>query len=138
MVDAQLESATRYGDDGHEILRILLVSGADLNYNTGEWVVLATRSAFVGSLELLLGLWDDRGNQKKVSQPTLVRALKACWGLERGNCFRVVSSLIKAGLQATDDLHIALNDAINKEDAEERLIKLLITARRPQPTDARL
>lgn len=64
--------------------------------------------------------------QKKASQPTLVRALKACWGLNRDNRFHIISDLIKADLQVTEDLHIALNDAVNEENPEERLVRLLL------------
>ncbi|KAM4058904.1 ankyrin repeats (3 copies) domain-containing protein [Hirsutella rhossiliensis] len=125
-VDAQLESAARSGDDGQAVLNVLLASGADPNFNNGECVVLATRSAFVGSLDLLLGLSHEGRNRKRVSQLNLVRALKACWGLERDSRYRVVCSLVKAGLQVTEDLHTALNDAVNEEDPEERLIRLLL------------
>ena len=63
LVDAQLETAARYGEEGQAMLRILLAAGADANYNNGECVVAATRSAFIGNLELLLGLWDERSAQ---------------------------------------------------------------------------
>lgn len=63
LVDEQLESAARYGEDGQSLLRVLLVAGADPNFNNGESVVAATRSAFISSLELLLGLWDQGGSQ---------------------------------------------------------------------------
>lgn len=144
LVDAQLQSAARYGEDGQAVLRVLLVAGADPNFNNGECVVAATRSAFIGSLELLLGLWDEGHHQvcedkdrswcyysltvlqKKVSQPTLARSLKACWNLGRDSRFKVVSDLIQAGLQATDDMHIALNEAVNEDDPEERLVRVLL------------
>ncbi|POR39750.1 Ankyrin repeat domain-containing protein, chloroplastic [Tolypocladium paradoxum] len=126
LVDAQLESAARSGDDGQGVLRVLLVSGADPNYDNGASIVAATRSAFIESLELLLGLWDEAGNQKKPSQPTLVRALKASWSLNRDNRFRIISDLIKADLKATEDLHMALNDAVNEENQEDRLVRLLL------------
>lgn len=144
-VDAQLESAARSGDEGQAVLRVLLSSGADPNHNDGESVVMATRSACIGSLDLLLGLSHgvtnrvgaghaqeaptqrpDAARQKKVSQSTLVRALKACWCLERDSRYQVICSLLKAGLQATDDLHAALNDAINEKNPEERLVRLLL------------
>jgi ankyrin repeat protein len=67
IVDAQLQSAARYGEGGHEVLRVLLAAGADPNYNEGEAVVAATRSAFIGNLELLLGLWKDGGNQVRIT-----------------------------------------------------------------------
>ncbi|KAG8426726.1 hypothetical protein J3459_007859 [Metarhizium acridum] len=126
LVDAQLQSAARYGEDGQAVLRVLLAAGADPNFNNGECVVAATRSAFIGSLELLLGLWDEGSHQKKVSQPTLSRSLKACWNLSRDSRFQVVNDLIKAGLRPTDDMHIALNEAINEDDPEERLVRLLL------------
>jgi hypothetical protein len=69
LVDAQLESAARYGDGGQAILRVLLVAGADPNYSNGEAVVAATRSAFIKNLELLLGVWDEGDSQ--VSKETL-------------------------------------------------------------------
>ncbi|KAG6015388.1 hypothetical protein E4U54_003573 [Claviceps lovelessii] len=126
LVDAELQSAARYGEEGEPVLRVLLVAGADPNFNDGECVVTATKSAFISSLELLLGLWDERGNQKRVCQPTLVRSLKACWNLSRDIRFKVVGDLLKAGLQVTEDLHIILNEAVNEEDPEERLVRLLL------------
>ncbi|KAH6605333.1 hypothetical protein Trco_007040 [Trichoderma cornu-damae] len=126
LVDAQLESAARYGEDGQAILRVLLVAGADPNYTNGEAVVAATRSAFIENLELLLGLWDEGDCQKRVSPPTLIRALKACWNLNRDTRYLIIGDLMKAGLPVVEDLHIALNDAINEEDPEERLVKLLL------------
>ncbi|KAL5095122.1 hypothetical protein Trisim1_003731 [Trichoderma cf. simile WF8] len=126
LVDAQLESAARYGDGGQAILRVLLVAGADPNYSNGEAVVAATRSAFIKNLELLLGVWDEGDSQKKVSPPTLIRALKACWNLNRDDRYLIISDLMKAGLPVAEDLHITLNDAVNEEDSEERLVKLLL------------
>ncbi|KAL7800180.1 hypothetical protein V8C37DRAFT_364370 [Trichoderma ceciliae] len=126
LVDAQLESAARYGEDGQAILRVLLVAGADPNYANGEAVVAATRSAFIKNLALLLGLWDEGDSQKKVSPPTLIRALKACWSLNRDTRYLIIGDLMKAGLPVAEDLHIALNDAVNEEDSEERLVKLLL------------
>lgn len=126
LVDAQLQSAARYGEDGQAVLRVLLAAGADPNFNNGECVIAATRSAFIGNLELLLGLWHEGGIQKRVAQPTLARSLKACWNLSRDNRFKVISGLIQAGLQVTEDLHRTLNEAVNEDDPEERLVRLLL------------
>ncbi|KYK61350.1 ankyrin repeat containing protein [Drechmeria coniospora] len=126
LVDAQLETATNYGDDGQPVLRVLLSSGADPNYNNGESVVTATRHMLLEILELLLGLWAEGGSQKKISQSTLARALKAAWCLERDNRFVVISSLFKAGLPGAEYLHMALNDAVNEDDLEEHLVQLLL------------
>lgn len=126
IVDMQLGSAARYGDDGSEILRVLLAAGADPDYNRGDAVVAATKSAFLRNLELLLGLWDEKKQQKRPSHPTLVQAMKAAWKLNPDTRFQVLENLFKAGLLAGEDLHIALCDAINEDEPEEKLVKLLL------------
>ncbi|KAM0462020.1 hypothetical protein ACHAO4_001211 [Trichoderma viride] len=126
LVDAQLESAARYGEDGQAMLRVLLVAGADPNFANGEAVVAATRSAFIKNLQLLLGLWGEGDSQKKASPPTLIRALKACWTLNRDTRYLIIEDLMKAGLPIAEDLHITLNDAVNEENSEDRLVKLLL------------
>ncbi|CAM1503299.1 Fc.00g080750.m01.CDS01 [Cosmosporella sp. VM-42] len=126
VVDAQLVSAAKYGEGGQEVLRVLLGAGADPNYSNGEAVFAATRSAFVVNLELLLGLWHEGGNQKKASAPTLLRSLKACWKLSHDIRFQIIQDLIKAGMPATEEVHIALSKAINEDVPDERLIKLLL------------
>ncbi|KAG6322570.1 hypothetical protein E4U22_008441 [Claviceps purpurea] len=149
LVDAQLHSEACNGEDGEAVLRVLLTAGADPNYDNGECVVAATRSASIGSLKLLLGLWDTgdkkaretpifsrprimdgcvvlTATQTRVAQSTLVRSREACWSLSRENRFRVMSDLLKAGLETTEDLHKALNEAVNEDDPEERLVQLLL------------
>ncbi|KAF4339856.1 ankyrin repeat domain protein [Fusarium beomiforme] len=126
VVDIQLVSAAKYGEEGHEVLRVLLAAGADPNYSNGEAVVAATRSAFVSSLELLLGLWHEGGNQKKASPPTLINAMKASWKLNRETRLHIIQDLMKAGLPAVDDVHIALSKAVGEEEPDERLIQLLL------------
>ncbi len=56
VIDIQLVSAVRYGDEGKELVRLLLGYGASPDYSNGEAVEKAVRSAFLGSLELLLGI----------------------------------------------------------------------------------
>ncbi|KAF7554550.1 hypothetical protein G7Z17_g2825 [Cylindrodendrum hubeiense] len=126
VVDAQLVSAARYGEGGQEVLRVLLAAGADPNFSNGEAVVATTRSAFVGNLELLLGLWHEGGNQKKPSAPTLLRALKACWKLNQDIRYQIIDDLMKAGMPATEEVHIALSKAVTEDELDERLIKLLL------------
>ncbi|KAH7159757.1 hypothetical protein B0J13DRAFT_616559 [Dactylonectria estremocensis] len=126
VVDAQLVSAARYGEAGREVLRVLLAAGADPNYSNGEAVVATTRSAFIENLELLLGLWHEGGNQKKPSAPTLLRSLKACWKLSQDTRYHIVEDLMKAGMPATEEVHIALSKAVTEDEPDERLIKLLL------------
>jgi ankyrin repeat protein len=66
-VDAQLLSAARYGDNGHQVLRVLLESGADPNHSNGDAIIAATSTAHIPNLELLLGLWDQESRQVRVT-----------------------------------------------------------------------
>lgn len=126
IVDAQLEPATRYGEPGEPMLKVLLAAGADPNYNGGAAVVAATKSAYVGSLELLLGTWDESQTQRQVSAPILSKALTASLPLNRSIRQRIIQSLISAGLPVGAELHKALNYAVNEEEPEERLVKMLL------------
>ncbi|KAM0496147.1 hypothetical protein ACHAP8_007713 [Fusarium lateritium] len=126
VVDIQLVSAAKSGEDGHEVLRVLLAAGADPNFSNGEAVVAATKSAFVDGLELLLGLWHKGGNQKKPSPPTLIRALKACWKLNPDTRLDIIKDLLKAGIPIVDEVHIALSKAVSEDEPDERLIKVLL------------
>lgn len=70
VVDIQLVSAVRYGDEGIDMVKLLLGHGASPDYSDGEAVEKAVRSAFLGSLELLLGVTDigEHVKGKQVSQ----------------------------------------------------------------------
>jgi ankyrin repeat protein len=67
VVDEQLVSASRYGDRGHEMLKMLLSRGANPNYMGGESVCAAVRSANLPNLDLLLGLGATKGKQVRPS-----------------------------------------------------------------------
>ncbi|KAI1373916.1 ankyrin [Hypoxylon crocopeplum] len=129
VVDAQLVSAVRYGDDGKELLKLLLVYGASPDYNDGDAVEKAARSAFLGNLEILLGIVDVGGRQKRPSSHTLVRAMDASWSLSRDTRFAVMSWIFQAGKPVPNAVHSMLNHAVNEEEPEERLIELLISNR---------
>ncbi|PHH74529.1 hypothetical protein CDD80_3012 [Ophiocordyceps camponoti-rufipedis] len=126
LVDAQLYPAARYGEDGMAVLRVLLAAGANPNHNDGECVFSTASCAFVAPLDLLLGLETEENHQKRATQPTLLRALGACWSLHRDARYHIVDSLFRAGLCPCDDVHQKLNEAVNEEDVEERLVKLLL------------
>lgn len=133
VVDSQLISAERYGDSGSALVRLLLVYGANPDYNNGEAVVAATESAFLENLEMLLGVAEVGGKQAKPSSHTLLRAMDACWGLSRDTRFTVIGWIFKAGKPVPNAVHLALTRAVNEEDPEERLIQLLV-ANRASPT----
>ncbi|KAI2776722.1 hypothetical protein F4815DRAFT_332944 [Daldinia loculata] len=135
VVDAQLVSAGRYGDDGKDLVRLLLVYGASPDYNDGEAVEKAARSAFLGSLEMLLGIVEVGGRQKRPSSHTLVRAMDACWDLSRDTRFAIMNWVLQAGRPVPSALHSSLNRAVNEEDPDERLIELLVNYRASATAD---
>ncbi|KAI1755249.1 hypothetical protein F4782DRAFT_441687 [Xylaria castorea] len=130
VVDIQLVSAVRYGDEGKDMVRLLLEYGASPDYSNGEAVEKAVKSAFLGSLELLLGITEVdkhvREQQKKPSSHTLVRGLDACWDLSRNTRFTVIDWLFGAGKLAPGAVNSALHRAVNEPEPEERLIRHLI------------
>ncbi|KAK6957239.1 hypothetical protein Daesc_000021 [Daldinia eschscholtzii] len=135
VVDAQLVSAGRYGDSGKDLVRLLLVYGASPDYNDGQAVEMAARSAFLGNLEMLLGITEVGGRQKQPSSHTLIRAMDACWDLSRDTRFTIMNWVFRAGRPAPNALHSFLNRAVNEEDPEERLIELLVNHRASPAAD---
>ncbi|KAF2971052.1 hypothetical protein GQX73_g2449 [Xylaria multiplex] len=133
VIDIQLVSAVRYGDEGKDLVKLLLGYGASPDYSNGEAVEKAVRSAFLGNLEILLGIAvinePTRGQQKKPSSHTLVRGLDACWDLSRDTRFTVIDWLFMAGKLVPSAVHSALHRAVNEQEPEERLIRLLINHR---------
>ncbi|KAI1744118.1 ankyrin repeat-containing protein [Xylaria scruposa] len=130
VVDIQLVSAVRYGDEGKEMVKLLLKYGASPDYSNGEAVEKAVKSAFLENLELLLGIAEldehAREQQKKPSSHTLVRGLDACWDLSRNTRFTVIDWLFRAGKLVPSAINSALHRVVNEPEPEERLIRHLI------------
>ncbi len=126
VVDAQLVSAARFGDDGTELIKLLLEFGANTDYNSGEAVWTSTRGGFLPSLELMLGLAGLGKKQQKPSQATMLRAMKASWRLSSQSRFHVIDWLFKAGLEMSEEVHIALNKAVNEDEPNMELVRLLL------------
>ncbi|KAI0150380.1 hypothetical protein GGR57DRAFT_493169 [Xylariaceae sp. FL1272] len=129
VVDIQLVSAVRYGDEGKDLVKLLLFHGASPDYSNGEAVEKAARSAFLGGLELLLGITKTGGDQKRPSSHSLVRALDACWELNRDTRFTIVDWIFRAGMPPPSSVQAALQRAVGEEEPEQRLIRLLISNR---------
>lgn len=126
VVDAQLVSAARYGDDAIDLVQLLLRAGACTDYQGGEAVYNATRCASLGILEMMLAISPAIGEQKKPSPSTLARALKASSKLSTGPRYQVIKWLFAAGLPISDDVHLALDKVINEEELSIDLVKLLL------------
>ncbi|CAI4214874.1 unnamed protein product [Parascedosporium putredinis] len=126
VVDEQLISAARYGESGHDMLRVLLAAGATPNYDNGESVCVAIRSAILPNLELLLGRELTRMSQERPNAGTLSEALKASWTLSRERRLVVIQWLFEAGLQVTSELHSTLEEMVKEEEQDLVLIDLLL------------
>jgi len=124
-VDAQLISAAKFGEEGENLIKLLLEFGASVDYNSGEAIWNATRSAFLESLRLMLGIEIVGPLQKRPSTATLLRALKASKKLSRDPRYQVIEWLFEAGLPATEEIHLALHRAV-KEETDLRLVRLLL------------
>ncbi|KAL2121404.1 hypothetical protein VTJ04DRAFT_5431 [Mycothermus thermophilus] len=127
---AQLVVAAKYGPAGEPLVRLLLAFGASADYNGGEAIWNATRGGALDSLKLMLGL-DDQSEEDttskrpKLSQATLLRALKASRKLGRDDRYQVINWLFDAGLAPCEDIDIALQRAV-KEEPDARLVRLLL------------
>lgn len=126
IVDAQLVSAARFGDDALELVRLLLRYGAQTDYNGGEAVYNATRCAFLPILQLMLGIIPVGGKQVKPSSQTMIRALKASSKLSGKPRYEVMNWLFAAGLPVCEEVHISLDKAVNEEEPNVELVKLLL------------
>ncbi|KAK3390185.1 hypothetical protein B0H63DRAFT_107989 [Podospora didyma] len=125
VVDAQLVSAAKFGDEGEPLVRLLLDFGACVDYNSGEAIWNSTRSAMLGSLKMMLGLDGAGTNQKRPSAATMLRALKASRKLSRDPRYQVIEWLFEAGLPPSEEIDIALNRAV-KDEPDLRLVQLLL------------
>lgn len=126
VVDAQLVSAARFGDDAIDLVGLLLQFGASTDFNSGEAIYNATRCAFLGILGMMLGVISPEERQQKPSPATLIRALKASSKLSGPPRYQVMKWLFSAGLPVSDDVHVALNKAVNEEEPNIDAIRLLL------------
>jgi hypothetical protein len=120
VVDIQLVSSAKFGEEGEGLVKLLLDFGASVDYDSGEAIWNATRSAMMGNLKLMLGVGNDR--QVKPSNATLFRALKASRKLGRDPRYQVIEWLFEAGMPASEDIHITLTRAV-KDAPDLRLIR---------------
>ncbi|KAK3955839.1 hypothetical protein QBC32DRAFT_204384 [Pseudoneurospora amorphoporcata] len=130
VVHRQLVAAATYGDEGEHLVRLLLTYGADPDFNSGEAIWNATRGAALKSLKLMLGVVEkstgDR-QQKKPSQDTLLKALKASRKLSQEARYQVTEWLFAAGLEPSEDVHTALHRAVKEGEPDVRMIRLLLS-----------
>lgn len=150
LLDEQLVSAVRYGGQGEPLVRLLLRFGANPDYNDGEPVLAATRSAGLGSLGMLLGVESVEGEQvscsyvvicdtvscvythffvkqRKPSASTLTKAFKEAWRLSGDVRHQVISWLFAAGLPVQEDVHATLHTAILEDVVDRPVVELLMS-----------
>lgn len=77
-LNKELVSAVRFGSDGDDMVRILLRNGADPNYYNGEAVWASTRSAYLGSLKMLLGVVGGENLKVRRTTRRYLRSLTNC------------------------------------------------------------
>ncbi len=125
-VDTQLVSEARHGDDGIELIRLLLEFGASPDFNSGEAVWISTRTKATNILRLMLGLAGLTGKQQKPSQATMKRAMKASARLSNRSKYGVIELLFKAGLETSELDHITLVKAVKEKEPDIELVRLLL------------
>lgn len=125
-VDAQLVSAARYGEDAIKLVELLLRFGASPDFANGEAIYNATRCAFLGILQVLLGISATGDKQRKPSPQTLIRALRASSKLSGAPRYQVVKWLFAVGLPVSDEVHIALEESVAADQLSIDLVRLLL------------
>jgi len=125
VVDAQLATASRFGLDGEPLVRLLMQYGASPDFNYGEAVWNATRSAVFSTLKVMLGVELVSETQKRPGKETLLRSLKASKKLSRDARYQVIKWLFEAGLPPCEEIDITLNRAV-KDEPDARLVRLLL------------
>ncbi|KAJ2904759.1 hypothetical protein MKZ38_007267 [Zalerion maritima] len=127
VVNAQLVSSARFVEKGLGLVKLLLYYGADVNYNSGEAVWSSTRHGYLPTLELLLGIRKVGGKQGKPNPDTLTRALKASLKLtDRDTRYTITDWVFQAGLPVSTDIHVALNNLVNENVPDDKLIDLFL------------
>ncbi|KAK4228853.1 Serine/threonine-protein phosphatase [Podospora fimiseda] len=119
VLNEQLVESSKLTPHGEALLSLLLNHGADPNHNSGEAVWNATRSNNMASLQVLL-----KSPSIKLNKVTLLRALKGSKSLDPSTRHTVLEWFFEAGLEAGEEVNLALIKAVKDEDL--RLVKLLL------------
>ena len=118
-INPALVEAVKEGDQNLKLSELLYKSGASVEWNEGEALDVAIRSASMRSLNLLL--------QKPPSQNVLKRAYRSTATLGGDPRREIIELLLTAGKSI--DKHVAktLTDATQQTPPDRQLIKLLLS-----------
>jgi ankyrin repeat protein len=117
-IDDALVHAVKEGDSNLRLSELLFNSGASVEWHEGEAINVAAQSAFIGSLDLLLG--------KHVSESALKRACRSALELPKNQRFQVIERLLKAGKAVDKHVIRTLTSATMEIPSDRQLITLLL------------
>lgn len=118
-VDAALVDSVREGDSNFKLTELLYSKGASTEWQDGECVNIATLSASLKTLALLL--------QAGPSQNTLKRAYRSSLTLARDQRHPVIQLIMKAGKSVDKHVTTTLLRATQETPADRDLVKLLLS-----------
>ncbi|KAK3994880.1 Serine/threonine-protein phosphatase [Cladorrhinum sp. PSN332] len=119
ILNTELIECSKLAPHGETLISLLLNHGADPNHSSGEAVWNTTRSNNMASLQVLI-----KSPSIRLNKVTLLRALKGSKSLDPSTRYTVLEWLFEAGLEAGEEVNLALTKAVKDEDL--RLVKLLL------------
>jgi hypothetical protein len=117
-VDDALIQAVKEGDTNLKMTELLCRNGASIEWENGEAMAFAARSAALGTLDFLLG--------RQPPQVVLKGAYKAASTLSKEPRFQVIERLLKAGKQPDVFVSKTLTTAAMETPSDLRMIKMLL------------
>jgi hypothetical protein len=117
-VDAALVEAVKEGDSNFKLTELIYSNGASIEWHDGEAVNVATLSASIATLTLLL--------RATPSQSTLKRAYKSSLTLPKHKRYPAIELIMKAGKSIDKHVTTTLLRATQETPADRELIKLLL------------
>lgn len=118
-VDAALVEAVKEGDSNFKLIELIYSNGASIEWYDGEALNIATLSASIATLTLLL--------RATPSQSTLKRAYRSGITLPKDQRYPVIELIMKAGKSIDKHVATTLLRATQETPADRELIKLLLS-----------
>jgi hypothetical protein len=120
VISAALIEAVKEGDPNLKMSELLCrVGQASVDWHEGEALDIATRSASIATLSLLL--------ERQPSQEVLRRAYISAFQLPKETRYQVIQQLLEAGKSIDHCVANTLTSATREDPPDRRLIKLLLS-----------